>query len=54
MMLSGDGLIMILALINNLFIQQFFQLNVGPIAIKMNGCCGDDGGGVISRGGGYA
>jgi hypothetical protein len=32
-------LIMVLAGINNLFIQQLCPLNVGSIAIKVNGCC---------------
>jgi hypothetical protein len=39
MMRSGGGLIMVLARINNLFIQQLFPLNVGPITIKVNECC---------------
>jgi hypothetical protein len=30
---------MVLAGINNLFIQQLCPLNVGSIAIKVNGCC---------------
>jgi hypothetical protein len=38
-MRSGGGLIMVLARVNNLFIQQLFPLNVGSIAIKVNGCC---------------
>jgi hypothetical protein len=57
MMRSGGGLIMVLAWVNNLFIQQLVPLNVDPIAIKVNGCykttcCGGGGGGV--SGGGYA
>jgi hypothetical protein len=47
MMRSGGGLIMVLARI--LFIQQLFPLNVGPIAIKVNGCCK-----TTCGGGGYA
>jgi hypothetical protein len=39
MMRCGGGLIMGLARINSLLIQQLFPLNVGPIAIKMNECC---------------
>jgi hypothetical protein len=39
MMRSGGGLIMVLARINNLFIQQLFPINVGPITIKVNECC---------------
>jgi hypothetical protein len=50
MMRSGGGLIMVLARINNLFIQQLFSLNVGPIAINVDGCCKTTCGG----GGGYA
>ena len=38
-MRSGGGLIMFLALVNNLFIQQLFPLNMGPIDIKVKGCC---------------
>jgi hypothetical protein len=38
MMRSGGGLIMVLAWVNNLFIQQLVPLNVDPIAIKVNGC----------------
>jgi hypothetical protein len=49
MMRSGFGLIMVLAWINNPFIQQLFPLYVGPIAIKVNGCCKTTCGG----GGGY-
>jgi len=62
MMRSGGGLIMVLARANNLFIQHFCSLNVGPIAIKVNGCCkttfdlcgggGDGGGGGAGDGGG--
>jgi hypothetical protein len=57
MMRSGGGLIMVLAWVNNLFIQQLVPLNVDPIAIKVNGCykttcCGGGGGGGGS--GGYA
>ena len=66
MMRSGGGLIMVLARVNKLFIQQLFPLNVGPIAIKVNGCCkttfdlcgsccgggGDGGGGDGGDGGG--
>jgi hypothetical protein len=58
MMRSGAGLIMVLAGINNLFIQQLFPLNVGSIAIKVNGCCittcGGGGGGYARLLGGYA
>jgi hypothetical protein len=36
MMRSGGGLIMVLAWVNNLFIQQLVPLNVDPIAIKVN------------------
>lgn len=39
MMRAGGGLIMVLAWVNKLFIQQLFPLNVGSIAIKVNGCC---------------
>jgi hypothetical protein len=39
MIRSGGELIMVLARINNLFIQQLVPLNVGPIAIRVNGCC---------------
>ena len=62
MMRSGGGLIMVLARVNNLFIQQLFPLNVGPIAIKLNRCCkttfdlcgsgGDGGNGGAGDGGG--
>jgi hypothetical protein len=51
MMRSGGGLIMVLARINNLFIQQLFPINVGPIASKVNGCCKTTCGGFD---GGYA
>ena len=55
MIRSGGGLIMVLACINNLFIQQLFPLNVGPIVIKVNGCCKTTcGGGGGGGGGGYA
>jgi hypothetical protein len=56
MMRSGGGLIMGLAWVNNLFIQQLFPLNVGPIAIKVNGCCKTTccGGGGGGGGGVYA
>ena len=50
MMRSDGGLIMVLARINALLTQQLFPLNVGPIAIKVNGCCKTTCGG----GGGYA
>jgi hypothetical protein len=57
MMRTGGGLIMVLARVNDLFIQQLFPLNVRPIAIKVNGCCktaccGDGGGGSGGGGGG--
>ena len=64
MMRSGGGLIMVLARDNNLFIQQLFPLNVGPIVIKVNECCkttfdlcgscccGGGGGGDCDFGGG--
>jgi hypothetical protein len=51
MMCAGGGLIMVLAWINNMFIQQLFPLHLGPIAIKVNGCCKTTSGG---GGGGYA
>ena len=57
MMRSGGGSIMICARVNNLFIQQDFPLDVGPIAIKVNGCCKttcSGGGGGGGGGGGYA
>jgi hypothetical protein len=59
MMRSGGGLIMFLALVNNLIIQQLFPLNVGPIVIKVKGCCkttscGGGDGGSGGSGGGYA
>jgi hypothetical protein len=55
MIRSGGELIMVLARINNLFIQQLFPLNVGPIAIRVNGCCKTTCGGRVSgSGGGYA
>jgi len=62
MMRSGGELIMVLARVNNLFIQQLFPLNVSPIAIKVKGCCktafdlcdssGGGGGGGGDDGGG--
>lgn len=62
MMRFGGGLIMVLARVNNLFIQQLFPLNVDPIAIRVKGCCkttfdlcdscGGGGGGGGDGGGG--
>ena len=39
MMRSDGRLIMVSARVNNLFTQQRFSLIVGPITIKVNGCC---------------
>lgn len=61
MIRSGGGSIMVCARVNNLSIQQLFPDPVGPIAIKVNGCCnttcccsgnGDGGGGGGDGGGG--
>jgi hypothetical protein len=39
MIRSGGGLIMVFAWVNNLFIQQDFQLDVDPHKSMVNGCC---------------
>jgi hypothetical protein len=39
MIRSGDGLIIILALFNKLYIQHVFLDPVHPIACRVNGCC---------------
>jgi hypothetical protein len=51
MIRSGDGLIMVFAWVNNLFIQQEFPLDVGPHKSMVNGYCKTCSGG---GGGGYA